>query len=1134
MHFSLIHRGSRAAFAFGLATAMVLGLRCGALAATAPVTVTIVDNLDSPVSSARVSQSQQKAQPFMTGDASYVVHAVELELAEAASLSQAVVNIRLDSGGLPGAALTTLDAVELTAGGLGTYVFEADPGMPATLEPNTKYWVVLENILGEVDWAVKTVSAPGILDEEADSNNGGSNWSSSNVPNRYYLMKVVGRLIPRVTIMNAQSNETDGASQMNFVVSLSGPPGEDATLLVTTSSGTATSGSDFTQLINQPFVFSAGGSTTQSVTVDITGDQLVEDDETFTISLSTPMPERLILDDTTATGTISDDDSALFDDFNDGNDNGWTHYNPLGTASFSAVSGGYRIQSGAVSPLPAKPVRAASGHQDLGNELDFALGVEVASWAAGLNQGFGLMGRTGPFRIVDFSGYAFLYFPGLAQAQIVRLDRELMTPLEVADVTLNPALDYWFSFSGTGDSLEGKIFQKDDLGTPLVTVNATDNRYLGGSSGVYVTAHPADRGSAVDVTFDNFLASAVIPPLLAVGTDTVSQPEGAGGSTVYDFEVTRGGAVDVTLSVDWAVGAGGAGVADVSDFVGGLPSGTVTFASGQTSMPILILVAGDGVVELDESFQLTLSGATSRAMILEGTAGGLIQNDDSANLDLGFGANALQVLEGRDGIRTAVTVLQLSAPVDLPVSVTISTGDFTATVAANDYVPRLSQVVTFAANETFLPVAIAVNGDRMAESEFEVFQVRVDAIDAGSRSVSLAQSITAISIVDDDLGVNISGGPIELSEGSGMSSLAFAYTVSLTAMQSSPTELNWSIVGTGANKTDASDFSAVSGMVTIPADTLSAPLIVPVSADFNLEPLESFDLTVGVPPAPATQSSGGGGGASSRRIALQGPGATATLGASGGLDGSGRILLPDGLAATDGFAITLVTIGVLADHALTLRQLQDGSALMNYQSMIASGQLVERSQFSVDSTSGHAGAFNGTSSVTPSAILERVFLFAFNAPMPADATAGGIFGRIESWFMPATADDQVSLDARVVGETYWGQLIPSASVPQTFDLRMAPLPGQPGLFDVVGSTVSGRIANDDEIDGIGQPDMSGGITISHVGLPNVMYDLQFSDDLITWATFENVMTDGSGMASYSQQLISKIGRRFYRFRLGAP
>ena len=120
---------------------MALGLVCGARAATAPVV--IVDNLDSPVSSDRVSQSQHKAQPFMTGDASYVVHAVELELAEAATLSQAVVTIRLDSGGLPGASLTPLEAVELIAGGLRTYVFDADPGAPATLEPNTKYWVVL-------------------------------------------------------------------------------------------------------------------------------------------------------------------------------------------------------------------------------------------------------------------------------------------------------------------------------------------------------------------------------------------------------------------------------------------------------------------------------------------------------------------------------------------------------------------------------------------------------------------------------------------------------------------------------------------------------------------------------------------------------------------------------------------------------------------------------------------------------------------------------------------------------------------------------------------------------------------------------------------------------------------------------
>lgn len=1127
--FSISSR-SCASLAFVLAAALATGLASKARAAESPVA--IVDNLDAPVSSDRVSQSRQKAQPFMTGAATYVLHSVELELADAASMSQAIVDIRLNAAGLPGALLATLDAVELIPGSLGTYTFEANTEV--TLEPNTKYWVVLNNILGEIDWAVKTASSPGILDEEAVSDNNGSTWSSSNVANRFYLMKVSGGLIPRLTVMNGQAVETDGASQVNFTVILSGPPGDDATVLVSTADGTATGGSDFVALINQPFVFPAGGSTTHTITVAVTGDQLVEDDETFTISLSTPSPTRLILDDTGATGTIVDDDSALFDDFNDGNDSGWMRYNPLGSASFNVSGGGYRIQAGAVSPPPVRPVRAASGHTEL-NGTDFALGVEVTSWTAGLDQGFGLIARSGPYRVNDFSGYVFLYYPAISQAQIVRLENEFATTIGSASVTLDPAHEHWFSFSGTGDSLVGKIFRKDSLGVSLATVAATDDRIVGGISGVYVTARPSNNGSAIDATFDNFLASAVIPPLLAVGPESVSQPEGQGGATVYAFEVTRGGDVDVPLNVDWAVTVAGAGAADAGDFVGGLPSGTVSFASGQTSMPISINVAGDNVVELDESFELTLSAATSRGLILEGTALGLIQNDDSASLALGFGANPLQVYEGRDGIRTAVTLLQLSAPVDISVSVAVSTGDFTAFASDNDYIPRLGEVVTFAANETFLPVAIAVNGDRKAESEFEVFQLRVDSFNAAGRAVSLGQSVTSISILNDDLAVSVSGGPMELLEGSGAVSASFSYTVSLSAARSAPVDLNWSIAGTGASPTDAADFAAVSGMITIPSGMLSVPLAIPVTADFIREPLESFELTVGSVAAPAAPQSGAGNaGMTSPRVGLHGSAASATLGASGGLDGAGRLLLPDGTAASDGVAIALAAFGAVGDRSLTLRKLQDGFALLNYESMVAGGQLRELARFAVDSSSGHAGAFNGSASVIPTPNLERVFLFAFNAASPGNATAGGVFGRIESWFAPRNAGEPVSLDARVAGESYWGQLISSAAVPQAIDLRMAPLPGQPGLFEVVGTTVTGRIANDDEIDEIGLPDMTGGITINHAGQPNVSYDIQFSLDLINWTTFETVSTDGNGMASYTQPQINKIDRRFYRFRLVAP
>src|SRR5256885_13690701 len=41
---------------------------------------------------------------------------------------------------------------------------------------------------------------------------------------------------------------------------------------------------------------------------------------------------------------------ADVDDFNDGTDDGWTHYNPLNTGSWSFPNGAYRLQS---APSPS-------------------------------------------------------------------------------------------------------------------------------------------------------------------------------------------------------------------------------------------------------------------------------------------------------------------------------------------------------------------------------------------------------------------------------------------------------------------------------------------------------------------------------------------------------------------------------------------------------------------------------------------------------------------------------------------------------------------------------------------------------------------------------------------------------------
>jgi serralysin len=56
-------------------------------------------------------------------------------------------------------------------------------------------------------------------------------------------------------------------------------------------------------------------------------------------------------------------------------------------------------------------------------------------------------------------------------------------------------------------------------------------------------------------------------------------------------------------------------------------SGTVTFATGQTTPSISVVVNGDRKRESDESFLVTLTGAQG-AVIVDNRGVGMIRNDD--------------------------------------------------------------------------------------------------------------------------------------------------------------------------------------------------------------------------------------------------------------------------------------------------------------------------------------------------------------------------------------------------------------------------------------------------------------------------------------------------------------------------
>lgn len=112
----------------------------------------------------------------------------------------------------------------------------------------------------------------------------------------------------------------------------------------------------------------------------------------------------------------------------------------------------------------------------------------------------------------------------------------------------------------------------------------------------------------------------------------VSVTEGNAGATSLIFTVTRSGDTTAPASVNYAVVPFFSGnTVDGADFLGGgLPSGTLTFAPGETSRTITIAAQGDTLVEPDESFSLLLSAPTGGATIGANFGNGTIRADDGA------------------------------------------------------------------------------------------------------------------------------------------------------------------------------------------------------------------------------------------------------------------------------------------------------------------------------------------------------------------------------------------------------------------------------------------------------------------------------------------------------------------------
>ncbi len=115
---------------------------------------------------------------------------------------------------------------------------------------------------------------------------------------------------PSFAINDVSANEGNaGTTPFVFTITRSGNPTSfSSTILYSTANGTASSASDYTAISNGSVTF-APNETTKTVTVQVTGDTVVEPNETFLVDITNVT--NGVIGRATGTGTIVNDDGGI-------------------------------------------------------------------------------------------------------------------------------------------------------------------------------------------------------------------------------------------------------------------------------------------------------------------------------------------------------------------------------------------------------------------------------------------------------------------------------------------------------------------------------------------------------------------------------------------------------------------------------------------------------------------------------------------------------------------------------------------------------------------------------------------------------------------------------------------------------
>ena len=451
-----------------------------------------------------------------------------------------------------------------------------------------------------------------------------------------------------------------------FTINLSQVPPQNVTVVYNTSDGTATAGDDYIAK-NGTLTFLAG-ETTKTVSVTINGDTTVEPNETFFLNLSGSTGAAVLTPQ--ATATIVNDDG---------------------------IRATVRLQLADINGVPLLVGDAL----DLNEEFTLQVFVQdVQAPAQGIFQAYidafydsNLVVAVGP--IVYGSDFAIGQFGSLATLGVI----DEAGGLDDGSPPQPPV----------GEQLLYSVrLRAIDLGQAFFTANGADTDEL--DLLVYGADDPIPEEAI------NFIGTDVNIGHNVFTVSPAQVDEGDSGPTNMVFTVNRF-LPDPNVATVVFTTSGGTAIAG-TDYVA--QTGTLTFAVGETSKTVTIVVNGDTTDEPNETFQLVLSNAVNATSSQSPGTGTILDDDDPVSVSI---ADA----NGNEG-QDLTFVVTLSVPSGKTVTVPFNTA---AALSGNLATAGVDYEIT-TGTLTFLPgvtqqtVTVEAIGDIALESS-EVFRVLLSA-----------------------------------------------------------------------------------------------------------------------------------------------------------------------------------------------------------------------------------------------------------------------------------------------------------------------------------------------------------------------------------------------------------------------